>query len=276
MRRPFRGEMPVTLTLPLTLEGRPRARSARFRRALWLALVGLGFALLAAAAFATVGRMAERTQLLTRDVYDYVLRSSPPEHPALAGLRAATAALPNSVMQIGADQGHLLALLVQLIGARRYIEIGTYTGYSALVVALALPADGTLVTCDVSAEWTAIGQPFWHEAGVADRIDLRVKPALETLDELLQGGGAGQFDFAFIDADKPSYGAYYEKLLTLVRRGGLIAVDNTLALAGTPVFERKSANAEAMVAFNERIRTDPRVEMAMLTVGEGLTLLRIR
>lgn len=220
--------------------------------------------------------MAERTQLLTRDIYDYVLRSSPPEHEALAGLRAATAALPNSVMQIGADQGHLMALLVRLMGARRCIEIGTYTGYSALATALALPADGLLVTCDVSAEWTAVGQPFWRQAGVDNRIDLRIKPALETLDELLDEGHAGTFDFAFIDADKPSYGAYFEKLLTLVRRGGLIAVDNTLALAGTPVFTQSSANAKAMVAFNERLRGDARVDMALLTVGEGLTLSRVR
>jgi caffeoyl-CoA O-methyltransferase len=179
-------------------------------------------------------------------------------------------------MQIGSDQGQLMALLVRLIGARRCLEIGTFTGYSALAVALALPADGELITCDVSAEWTAVGQPFWRQAGVDSRIDLRIKPALETLDELLADGQTASFDFAFIDADKTSYAAYYEKLLRLVRPGGLIAVDNTLALAGTPIFEHDSANAKAMLAFNDLVHRDERVDLAMLTVGEGLTLLRVR
>jgi caffeoyl-CoA O-methyltransferase len=220
--------------------------------------------------------MTTRSQIIPHEIYDYVLRTSSREPAVLAELRAATVALPNSVMQIGADQGQLMALLVRLIGARRCLEIGTYTGYSALAVALALPADGLLITCDVNAEWPAIGQRLWRKAGVESRIDLRIRPALETLDELLAAGQARTFDFAFIDADKPSYGAYYEKLLELVRRGGLIAVDNTLALAGTPVFEQNSVNAKAMVAFNERLHDDERVELAMLTVGEGLTLLRVR
>jgi predicted O-methyltransferase YrrM len=226
--------------------------------------------------FATVGGMSERTQLVPRDVNDYVLRSSRPEHEALAELRAATAFVPHNVMQIGADQGQLMALLVRLIGARRCIEVGTYTGYSALAVALALPPEGTIVTCDVSAEWPAVGRPFWRKAGVESRIDLKVRPALETLDELLAGGQAGSFDFAFIDADKPNYPAYYERLLELVRKGGLIAVDNTLALAGEPVFRRDSPNARAMLAFNELVSRDERVDLAMLTVGEGLSLLRVR
>ena len=220
--------------------------------------------------------MSKRTELVPHDVYAYVLACSSREHEALAQLRAATASVPNSVMQIGADQGQLMALLVRLMGARRCIEIGTYTGYSALAVALALPADGWLITCDVNADWTAIGQRFWSKAGVDSRIDLRLKPALETLDELLAAGEAGRFDFAFIDADKPSYAAYYERLLTLVRPGGLIAVDNTLALAGTPIFAHESANAKAMRAFNELVHRDERVDLAMLTVGEGLTLLRVR
>src|SRR5690606_41231297 len=152
------------------------------------------------------------------------------EPDVLARLRAATAAVPNSDMQIGADQGALLALLAKLCGARRCIEVGTYTGYSALTVALALPPDGTLITCDINAEWTAVGRPFWQEAGVEARIDLRLKPALETLDELLAAGEAGRFDFAFIDADKTSYRRYYERLLQLLRPGGVIALDNTLAL----------------------------------------------
>ena len=220
--------------------------------------------------------MPNRTELLPHDVYQYVLDCSSREPEVLAELRAATASVPQSVMQIGADQGQLMALLVRLIGARRCLEIGTYTGYSALAVALALPADGQLITCDVSAEWTAVGKPFWRKAGVESRIDLRLRPALETLDELLAAGEAGRFDFAFIDADKPSYAAYYERLLRLVRRGGLIAVDNTLALAGAPIFSADSANARAMLAFNELVHRDERVDLAMLTVGEGLTLLRVR
>ena len=219
--------------------------------------------------------MTGRTKLLPGEVHDYVLQMTR-EPDALAQLRAATASVPQNVMQIGADQGALMALLVRLIGAKRCLEVGTYTGYSALAVALALPADGKLITCDISAEWTAVGQKLWRKAGVADRIDLRLKPALETLDELLAAGEAGRFDFAFIDADKLNYPAYYERLLKLVRRNGLIAVDNTLALSGTPVMTQSSTNAKAMVAFNEQLRTDERVEQAMLTVGEGLTLLRIR
>jgi predicted O-methyltransferase YrrM len=220
--------------------------------------------------------MATRTELIPADVYQYVLKASSREHEALAGLRKATASVPMSVMQIGPDQGQLMALLVRLIGARRCIEVGTYTGYSALAVALALPPDGKLVTCDVSPEWTSVGRPFWREAGVESRIDLRLKPAIETLDELLVKGEAGRFDFAFIDADKQNYIAYYERLLQLVRHGGLIAVDNTLALAGAPIMSQSSPNAEAMRVFNELVHDDERVDLAMLTIGEGLTLLRVR
>lgn len=220
--------------------------------------------------------MTQRTRLVPAEVYEYVLRSSRPEAEALARLRAATQPLPESEMQIGADQGHLMALLVKLIGARRCIEIGTYTGYSALAVALALPEDGLLIACDINAEWTAIGRRFWREAGVESRIDLRLKPALETLDELLANGERERFDFAFIDADKPRYLAYYEKLLELIRPGGVIAVDNTLALSGTPIIDQQTPHAAAMREFNEFVKTDERVDHAMLTVGEGLTLLRKR
>ncbi|HEX6994884.1 MAG TPA: class I SAM-dependent methyltransferase [Gammaproteobacteria bacterium] len=219
--------------------------------------------------------MAKRTDILPAEVYQYVLRSSR-EPDVLARLRAATAKLPNSVMQIGPDQGQLMALLVKLIGARRCIEIGTYTGYSALAVALALPPDGLLITCDVSREWTDIGRPFWREAGVESRIDLRIKPAVETLDELLAAGEAGRFDFAFIDADKTGYRAYYERLLRLIRPGGLIAVDNTIALAGGPIFSEGSESAAALLELNALLRDDERVDHAMLSVGEGLTLLRKR
>jgi predicted O-methyltransferase YrrM len=220
--------------------------------------------------------MTNRTQLLAQEVYDYVLRASSREPAVLARLRQATASVPHSEMQIGADQGQFLALLVKLIGARRCIEIGTYTGYSALAVALALPPDGLLVACDVNEEWTSIGRRFWREAGVDSRIDLKIAPALETLDELLASGAQGTFDFAFLDADKTNYGTYYEKLLVLLRGGGLIAVDNTLALAGEPIMEQQSASAKALRAFNDFVRNDERVDLAMLTIGEGLTLVRTR
>ncbi len=220
--------------------------------------------------------MTDRSLLVAGEVYQYALSASPREPEVLARLREATAAIPHSEMQIGPDQGRLMALLVKLIGARRCIEIGTYTGYSALAVALALPEDGRLIACDVSAEWTNVGRRFWREAGVESRIDLRIRPALETLDELLEGGAAGTFDFAFLDADKPNYRAYYEKLLVLMRPGGLIAVDNTLSVAGAPVVHGQSASAKALRAFNEFVRPDERVDFALVTIGEGLTLLRKR
>jgi len=219
--------------------------------------------------------MAKRTAILPSEVYRYVLDSSR-EPEVLARLRKATADLPNSVMQIGPDQGQLMALLVKLINAKRCIEIGTYTGYSALSVALALPEDGKLITCDVNSEWVEIGRRFWREAGVDARIDLRIKPAVETLDELLAAGEAGRFDFAFIDADKTSYRTYYERLLELIRPGGLITVDNTIALAGGPIFSEGTENAAALLELNAFLREDERVDHAMLTVGEGLTLLRKR
>ena len=220
--------------------------------------------------------MTNRTLLVAQEVYDYALGVSPPEHAALAGLRAATAAVAHNEMQISADQGRFMALVVKLIGARRCIEIGTYTGYSALAVALALPDDGRLIACDVNAEWAEVGRKFWREAGVESRIDLRIRPALETLDALLAEGAAGTFDFAFVDADKPSYGAYFEKLLELMRTGGLIAVDNTLAVSGKPIVHQQTTSAKALRAFNELARRDARVDFALLTIGEGLTLLRKR
>ena len=219
--------------------------------------------------------MTQRLGLLPRKVFDYVLRSSR-EPEALARLRAATVSVAHNDMQIGADQGELMALLVRLIGAKRCIEVGTYTGYSALAVALALPADGKLITCDVSAEWTAVGRRIWREAGVESRIELRLKPGLETLDELLAAGEAGHFDFAFVDADKTNYANYYERLLQLIRPGGLIAIDNTLSLSGVPIFEEETANARAIRELNAALKGDQRVDLAMLSVGEGLTLVRKR
>src|ERR1700744_2687844 len=204
--------------------------------------------------------MVTRNSMLPAPVHEYLLSVSLREAPALARLRAATAPRAESEMQIGAEQGQFMALLVKLIGARRCIELGTYTGYSALAVAMALPPDGLLVACDVSDEFTRIGRPFWEEADVASKIDLRLQPALATLDELLaQPEGPGSFDFAFVNADKGNYVAYYEKLLQLVRRGGLIAVDNTLGVSGRYVTELRTATADAIRAFNTHVFRDVRV-----------------
>jgi predicted O-methyltransferase YrrM len=220
--------------------------------------------------------MPARTLLFAEDVYRYVLECSSREPEVLARLRAVTAELPEAEMQIGPEQGQLMALLVRLIGARRCIEIGTYTGYSALAVALALPDDGSVIACDVSAEWANVGRPFWREAGVEARIDLRIQPAAKTLDELLARNEHGRFDFAFVDADKGGYVDYYEKLLELLRPGGLIAVDNTLAVSKAPIVRQNTVTAKALRAFNDHVHRDERVDLALLTIGEGLTLLRKR
>jgi predicted O-methyltransferase YrrM len=179
-------------------------------------------------------------------------------------------------MQIGPEQGQFMALLVKLIGARRCIEVGTFTGYSSLVVALALPADGTIVSCDINPQTTAIAQQFWREAGVAERIDLRLQPAAKTLAELLAAGGAGGYDFAFIDADKTAYRSYYDKLMRLIRPGGLIAVDNTLWDGEVANPRSNDANTVALRAFNDHVLRDEQVDMSLVPIGDGLTLLRKR
>lgn len=220
--------------------------------------------------------MSARSNVLPDDVYQYILKVSSRESPVLARLREATAPLPEAEMQIGPEQGQFMAMLAKLVGARRCIEIGTFTGYSALAVAMVLPADGTLIACDVSDEFTRIGRPFWKEAGVESRIDLRLQPGLKTLDELLKEGRQNAFDFAFVDADKPNYIRYYEKLLQLVRPGGLICADNTLGLSGAPIIRQNSVSANAMREFNEHVHHDERVDLSMTPIGEGLTLLRRR
>jgi len=191
-------------------------------------------------------------------------------------LRAETSKLPHAGMQIGADQGALLALLVRLTGARRAVEIGTFTGYSALSVASALPADGKLVCCDVSEEWTSVGRRYWREAGVEDRIDLRLGPALQTPDALAREYGDGSFDFAFIDADKPNYDAYYESCLRLVRAGGLIALDNMLWSGSVADPGKTDASTTTLRALNAKISDDARVDAALLSVGDGVMLARKR
>jgi predicted O-methyltransferase YrrM len=211
---------------------------------------------------------------LSDELHDYLLRVGVREAPILRRLRTETAALPQSRMQISPEQGAFFALLVGLMDARTYLEVGTFTGYSSLSVAMALPADGRLTCCDISPEWTDVARRYWSEAGVADRIDLRIGPALDTLDALLAEGAAGSFDFAFLDADKGSYAAYYERMLDLLRPGGLLAIDNVLWSGRVVDPAEKDADTLALRELNERIVGDARVQVAMLPIGDGLSLIR--
>jgi predicted O-methyltransferase YrrM len=220
--------------------------------------------------------MTGRTLSLNDSLYEYILAHSVREPPILARLRAATRALPQANMQISPEQGQFMALLVKLLDARRCIEVGTFTGYSSLALALALPADATIVTCDIDPQTTAVARQFWREAGVAARVELRLQPGLKTLTELLAGGAEASFDFAFIDADKTGYRAYYDKLLQLVRRGGLIAVDNTLWDGAVADPSRNDADTLALRAFNAYVHHDERVDLSLVPIGDGLTLMRKR
>ncbi len=217
-----------------------------------------------------------RNVQLTDSLYRYVLEHSLRESQALRELREETAGLPRAGMQIGPDQGQLMALLVKLIGARRCLEIGVFTGYSALAVAAALPPGGRLVACDISEEWTDIARRHWRRAGVDGRIDLRLGRATRTLDELLAQGEAGRFDFAFIDADKDNYLAYYERCLELLRAGGLIVVDNTLWSGRVADPANQESDTVSLRAFNEALHRDERVDLALLAIGDGVTLARKR
>ena len=214
--------------------------------------------------------------LLPEVVERYVAFDATTETAVQKRLRAETARLPEASMQIGPDQGALLALLLRTIGAKRALEIGTFTGYSALAVAMALPADGMLVCCDKSEEWTAIARRYWKEAGVADRIELRLGAARATLRALATERGPGSFDFAFIDADKSAYDAYYEACLALLRRGGLIALDNMLWSGDVANRAVRDADTRALRALNAKIRDDARVDSCLLTVGDGVMLARKR
>ena len=216
--------------------------------------------------------MTARTLPLDDRLQRYVVAHGARETALQRELRRVTQRMPRASMQIGAEQGALLQVLVRAMGARRCLEIGTFTGYSALAVALALPRDGRIVCCDVSEEWTAIARRTWKRAGVAGKIDLRIAPALETLDALLRRGKAGKFDFAFIDADKANYANYYERCLKLVRRGGLIAADNTLWGGSVVDPLNKTVDARAIRAFNRKLLRDRRVDIALVPVGDGMTL----
>ncbi|MEO5692205.1 MAG: class I SAM-dependent methyltransferase [Usitatibacter sp.] len=216
--------------------------------------------------------MSSKTLNLTAQVYEYLLANSLRDTPVLRELREETAQMKQGRMQISPEQGQLMALLVKLMGAHRTIEVGVFTGYSSLCVALALPADGRIVACDMSEEWTSIGKRYWERAGVAHKIDLRLAPGATTLAALLKEGGAGKYDFAFIDADKSNYGTYYEQCLELLRPGGLVAVDNTLWSGDVADPAVKDADTVAIRALNARLHGDSRVELSMLPVGDGLTL----
>jgi predicted O-methyltransferase YrrM len=207
----------------------------------------------------------------------YIRDVSVREPAILTRLRAETATLEDAMMQISPEQGQFMALLVETLGARRCLEVGVFTGYSSLVVALALPRDGTVVACDVSEDYTAIARRYWAEAGVASKIDLRIAPAVETLDRLLADGQAGTFDFAFIDADKPNYDSYYERALTLLRPGGIVAIDNVLWGGSVIKPEKdKDTNTLAIRALNKKIKDDSRVTISLLTIGDGVTVARKR
>lgn len=220
--------------------------------------------------------MTNRTFTLSDSLYDYFASVSLREADILRRLRDETATLPRATMQIAPEQGQFLALLVQLTGARRCLEVGVFTGYSALCVAAALPAGGSVVACDVSEEWTAVARRYWEEAGVAERIELKLAPALETLDRLLANGQSGTFDFAFIDADKSNYSNYFERSLRLVRQGGLIAVDNTLWYGRVADPENHDEDTEAIRRFNRSLHADARIDLSLVPIGDGVTLARKR
>lgn len=220
--------------------------------------------------------MSSRTLSVTDSVYEYLLRATVHEPDPLPRLREETARLPNAQMQISPEQGQLMRLLVELTGARRAVEVGVFTGYSSLCTAMAMPDDGRLVACDVSEEYTSVARRYWKEAGVDHKIDLRLGPAVETLEALVAAGGAASFDFAFIDADKSNYGAYYEACISLLAPGGLVAVDNTLWSGRVADPSDHEASTEAIRALNARIASDERVTMCLVPIGDGLMLARKR
>jgi len=208
-------------------------------------------------------------------VYRYVLANTLREHPEQTALRVATRSLPHAGMQISPEQGQFMALLAQLIGARRAIEVGVFTGYSALSVALALPSDGRLLACEIDEEPTLMARLHWERAGVAGKIDLRIAPALQTLDGCLAAGEGGAYDFAFIDADKTAYDDYYERCLRLLRPGGLLVLDNTLR-GGAVAHSSDQPDTRAIQALNTKVHRDERVDMVLLPFSDGVTLARKR
>lgn len=220
--------------------------------------------------------MSARASIVPERVARYAMDVTLRDAPILRELREETARLPNAGMQTGADQVQFLGLLVALIGARRCIEVGVFTGYSALGVAMALPQDGRIVACDVSREYTDVARRYWTRAGVDRKIDLRIGPANQTLEALIRAGEAGTYDFAYIDADKTGYDAYYECCLTLVRPSGVIAIDNVLWSGAVADPDEGSEDTLALRALNEKIGHDERVDASLLTLGDGLMVVRKR
>jgi len=220
--------------------------------------------------------MANTTIGLSPDLAAYVVEFGTREPQVLARLREETAAVPQHDMQIAPEEGAFLAMLVQLVGARRCIEVGTFTGYSSTAVALALPPDGQIVCCDVSQEWTSMARRYWDEAGVAGKVDLRIAPAAETLDQLVADGGVDSYDFAFVDADKSGYDGYYERLLRLVRPGGLIVFDNTLWGGEVISPDAQDKDTRAIRDLNAKLAADERITVCLLPVADGVTLARRR
>ncbi|MGB7086860.1 MAG: class I SAM-dependent methyltransferase [Phormidesmis sp.] len=216
--------------------------------------------------------MSNRTIGLDERLYEYLLSATLRETEVLAQLRDETAEHAQSRMQISPEQGQFMALLVQLIGAKKTLEIGVFTGYSALAVALALPDDGQIIACDIDEECTAIARTYWEKASVSHKIDLRIAPALETLDALIAAGETETFDFAFIDADKSNYDSYYERAFALIRSGGLIAVDNTLWYGRVADPEVQDTRTQHIRALTQKVRDDQRVMMSLVPIGDGLLL----
>jgi len=220
--------------------------------------------------------MSNRTLEIDDRLYRYLIEHSLRETPVMGELRALTLEHELARMQIAPEQGQFMALLAELIGARQAIEIGTFTGYSALCLAQAMPADGRLICCDTSEEWTDVARPYWERAGVIERIDLRIAPASETLDALIRGGETGRFDLAFIDADKTGYLSYFERCLELLRPGGLVMLDNTLWGGSVADPTNQEEDTLALRELNDRLHEDPRVSISLVPIGDGLTLARKR
>jgi predicted O-methyltransferase YrrM len=221
--------------------------------------------------------LSTRSIGLEEKLYGYLKDHSLREDPLLAELREETAKMPQANMQIAPEQGQFMALLARIIGARRYLEVGTFTGYSALAVTRAMPAQGQSTCLDISEEWTTIAQRYWIRAGLADRIHLHLRPASETLESLIRDGWSGDYDMAFIDADKTGYIDYYEACITLLRPGGLVLIDNTL-WDGEVVLpeDKQDEDARAICAFNKHVHADERVDISLVPIGDGLTIARKR
>lgn len=220
--------------------------------------------------------MAYRSIGLSPEIHSYLLEHSVREPNVLRRLREETATMERSEMQVAPEQGPFLAMLIRVLDARRTLEVGVFTGYSSTAVALAMPDDGRITACDVSEEYTAVARRYWAEAGVAEKIDLRLGPASETLDGLLADGSAGTYDFAFIDADKSGYDTYYEQSMQLVRKGGLIAIDNVLRKGRVLDPASDDPGSQVIDRLNKKIYADDRVDVAMVPIGDGVTLVRKR